>query len=160
MPQDRDPHLVRLAHVRVSRPIFFVTTCTEHRRPLLATPGAARILNDEWLAGESRHRWRVGRFVIMPDHVHFFVSPLEGAQSLEQFVGQWKQWTSKAITRATGALPPLWQHRFFDHLLRSKESYAEKWEYVRLNPVRAGLATEPDDWPYAGYVHFDSPLGG
>ena len=31
------------------------------------------------------------------------------------------------------------QEGFFDHLLRSYESYAQKWEYVRENPVRAGL---------------------
>jgi hypothetical protein len=41
---------------------------------------------------------------------------------------------------------------FFDHLLRSDESYAEKWNYVRENPVRAGLAQSGEDWPYAGEI--------
>jgi len=55
-----------------------------------------------------------------------------------------------------GALPktessdPIWQRGFFDHVLRSDESYAEKWEYVRENPVRAGLVRIADEWPYAG----------
>ena len=31
---------------------------------------------------------------------------------------------------------------FFDHLIRHSESYSEKWEYVRQNPVRAGLVNE------------------
>jgi hypothetical protein len=39
-----------------------------------------------------------------------------------------------------------------DHLLRSDESYAEKWNYVRENPVRAGLAQSAEDWPYAGEI--------
>ena len=39
---------------------------------------------------------------------------------------------------------------FFDHLLRSEESYAQKWDYVRENPVRAGLVKNVEDWPYAG----------
>jgi len=46
----------------------------------------------------------------------------------------------------------LWQPGFFDHLLRNDESYAQKWEYVRQNPVRAGLVKFTEDWPYQGEV--------
>jgi hypothetical protein len=45
---------------------------------------------------------------------------------------------------------PIWQRGFFDHLLRSEESYAQKWDYVRGNPVRAQLVEKVEDWPYAG----------
>jgi len=38
----------------------------------------------------------------------------------------------------------------FDHILRNDESYTQKWEYVRENPVRAGLVPRADDWPYQG----------
>ena len=33
----------------------------------------------------------------------------------------------------------IWQEEFFDHVLRSSESYSQKWNYVKENPVRAGL---------------------
>ena len=46
---------------------------------------------------------------------------------------------------ALGTPKPHWQEGFFDHVLRSEESYAEKWEYVRLNPVRAGLCQRPEE---------------
>jgi hypothetical protein len=46
----------------------------------------------------------------------------------------------------------LWQPGFFDHLLRNDESYARKWEYVRENPVRAGLVAERDQWPHQGEI--------
>jgi hypothetical protein len=45
---------------------------------------------------------------------------------------------------------PHWQKGFFDHLIRNSESYAQKWEYVRENPVRAGLVKHADAWPYQG----------
>ncbi len=45
-----------------------------------------------------------------------------------------------------------WQPGFFDHLLRNDESYGEKWNYVRDNPVRAGLVKLAEDWPYAGEI--------
>jgi len=47
---------------------------------------------------------------------------------------------------------PHWQKGFFDHLLRSEESHAEKWQYVRENPVRAGLCLTAEEWPYAGQI--------
>ncbi len=42
----------------------------------------------------------------------------------------------------------VWQDGFFDHRLRGNESYEEKAHYIRMNPVRAGLVTEPREWPY------------
>jgi len=51
-----------------------------------------------------------------------------------------------------GIHKPHWQEGFFDHLLRSYESYAQKWEYVRMNPVRAQLSKTPEDWPYQGEI--------
>jgi hypothetical protein len=39
---------------------------------------------------------------------------------------------------------------FFDHVLRRQESYDEKWEYVKLNPVRGGLVQNSEDWPWQG----------
>jgi putative transposase len=47
---------------------------------------------------------------------------------------------------------PHWQEGFFDHVLRSGESYAQKWSYVRMNPVRAGLTAAPEEWPFQGEI--------
>jgi len=87
----------------------------------------------------------------MPDHLHFFRSGGNTA-SLSRFVGVFKQWTAKRILAAAGAPAPLWQREFFDHLLRSHESYEAKWRYMRENPVRAGLVENADDWPYCGEI--------
>ena len=46
----------------------------------------------------------------------------------------------------------LWQPEFFDHVLRSNESYSQKWNYVFDNPVRAGLAGSANEWKYAGEI--------
>jgi putative transposase len=42
-----------------------------------------------------------------------------------------------------------WQRNFFEHRLRHDESLAEKFEYICQNPVRAGLITRGEEWPYA-----------
>jgi len=50
-----------------------------------------------------------------------------------------------------------WQRDFFDHRLRHDESEAEKFEYIRRNPLRAGLSRAEDEWPY---VLFGESSGG
>ena len=144
------PHLRRLDRLWANSPIFFITACTFRRRANLATPETTTIFREEWESAPARHAWNIGRYVIMPDHVHFFCSPLQEAVPLETFVGCWKQWTAKRMIRELGCTRPVWQSEFFDHLMRSDESCVEKWEYVCRNPVRAGLVKTPEDWPFAG----------
>lgn len=135
--------------------MYFITTCVAARRPLLARPEVHDVLRVEWYGISERYDWLVGRYVIMPDHVHFFVTPRpEDVKPLGLVIGKWKEWTAKSLLSCIGGAAPFWQEEFFDHVLRSKESYAEKWEYVRDNPVRAGLVKRAEDWPYSGWVDF------
>ena len=154
-------HLRRLDRVFASRPVYFITTCTQQRRAILAGETVVAVLREEWAKAHDLHGWLVGRYVVMPDHVHFFCAeaPRAGVKPLPEFIKRWKEWTAKRLIALTGCSPPVWQKQFFDHILRHDESYADKWSYVMENPVRAGLVAEARDWPWQGFVHFDSPLG-
>jgi putative transposase len=127
-------------------PLFFVTFSTHKRRSLLAN----EVVHDTFISycekGLSLGAG-VGRYVLMPDHIHLFVR-LCPDLSLAQWVRNLKRAISRSIVEHT----PHWQEGFFDHLLRGKDSYAQKWEYVRENPVRAGLSVSHRDWPYQGEI--------
>jgi putative transposase len=86
----------------------------------------------------------------MPDHIHFFICGPDDFE-LGRWIGMLKQSLVKPIARGESK-SPIWQRGFFDHVLRSDESYSQKWNYVRENPVRAGLVTNADDWPYSGEI--------
>jgi len=115
-------------------------------------------LKEEWEGARVRHGWNVARYVIMPDHVHFFCAAREGAAELETFLKRWKEWTAKRLIRELNFPRPVWQLEFFDHLLRSGKSCEEKWEYVYQNPVRAGLVRRAEDWEYSGEIVEDRGL--
>lgn len=87
----------------------------------------------------------------MPDHLHVFVATDDEKITLSDWMKSLKTTISKAL-RLNGVAPPHWQKTFFDHVLRSDESYSEKWNYVRENPVRAGLARNVVDWPFIGEI--------
>ena len=145
-------HLKRLDRIWIDNPIFFVTACTDERRNILANSQAATILVEEWTTVKERHDWHIGRYVIMPNHVHFFCSPGNEAQDFSIFMKFWKEWTSKKMKKECNIEGPIWQREFFDHLLRNNESYVQKWEYVFNNPVRAGLVKEAQEWPWQGEI--------
>ena len=70
---------------------------------------------------------------------------------LAQWVRYWKTLTSRRWPRRQEH--PVWQLDFWDTQLRRATHYDEKWDYVRQNPVRAGLVTEPEEWPYQGELY-------
>jgi REP-associated tyrosine transposase len=145
-------HLRRLERVWIDRPIYFITTCTFRRRAILAGNEIAATLIDEWRSAHDRHGWAIGRYVIMPDHVHLSCRAELDAKSLPIFMQKWKQWSSKRMARELKVAGRVWQEEFFDHVLRSCESYTQKWDYVKENPVRAGLVKKSDDWPFQGEI--------
>ena len=127
-------------------PLYFVTFNTHHRKKLLAN---ARV-HDRFVSFANSALDRgiaVGRYVIMPDHIHFFVSG-----HFDFILDQWIRALKRTLSKAINAPRPHWQEGFFDHMIRHEESFSEKWKYVCQNPVRAKLVKCADDWPYQGEI--------
>jgi len=133
-----------------SRPIIlFITVCTHQRQRLLDNSQAHGNLLQAWGLSSD---WKIGRYVIMPDHVHFFCTPFASDPApLKNWMAYWK--SASARKWPTSLESKVWQRDFWDTQLRTTESYESKWAYVRQNPVRAGLVSLPDAWPYQGEIH-------
>ena len=143
--------LRRLEILLERHPIYFVTACTQRRGSILAHNPVHETLVRFGKAGDSRGAW-LGAYVLMPDHFHLFVVFDEDQIRLSTWMKSLKNAISKTL-RAIKVPAPHWQKGFFDHVLRSEESYSAKWAYVRENPVRAKLVSRWEDWPYLGEIH-------
>lgn len=147
----RPDRLRRLERIFPYSQTYFVTACTAKQRPLLAVPEVYQAILRFGRKSPEHGAW-IGAFVLMPDHLHLFVALDADVISLSTWMKSLKNAVSKAL-RLAGIAPPHWQKGFFDHVLRSEESYSEKWEYVRDNPVRAGLVAREDEWPFQGEIY-------
>jgi putative transposase len=128
--------------------IIYVTACTAKRRKILSCPIMHQAIVDAWVEAST---WLVGRYVVLPDHVHFFCAPNGiDAPSLERWMRFWRSRATGRIGKRGGEV---WQRDHWDRQLRRGQSYDEKWEYVRNNPVRHGYVKRADDWPYQGELH-------
>ena len=153
LPQRKHPvHLPSLQ--RHNEPVIvFLTVCTRNRQTLLANSAMQAMLVKAW---GLACRWRVGRYLVMPDHVHLFCSPaVHEAENVKDWAAYWKGLTSRGVQGygplaggprgsgpslgegvpggrgATRAEDGLWQRDVWDTQLRSGNHYHEKWEYVR-----------------------------
>jgi REP element-mobilizing transposase RayT len=172
-PLQHEPRLRRLEQLFARYPLYFVTACTEGRRHILANATIHQSFREFGAAGLERGVF-IGRYVLMPDHVHLFVAfgeEYETALKERRLRGQpvaavydrrlsplseWMKSLKNALSktlREMNIAAPHWQKGFFDHLMRSEESYSEKWRYVAENPVRAQLVTEMEAWPYQGEIY-------
>jgi putative transposase len=130
------------------RPFYFVTFNTYRRQRFLARQQVHQAFCI-FCSKAQEHGIAVGRYVIMPDHVHLFAAFPSAGIALQSWIQSLRTVLGKRLLRLE--IPkPHWQEGFFDHLLRSHESYAQKWDYVRLNPVRTKLCQTPEAWPYQG----------
>ena len=125
--------------------VVLVTICTRNRGDWLACDKVHETLVEMW---KQALAWRAGKYVIMPDHIHLFAAFTGSDITIDAWVKYWKSIFSKRH----GVPEHEWQSGSWHHRLRSGESYAEKWEYVRNNPVRHGLVKTPEEWPFQGEI--------
>jgi REP element-mobilizing transposase RayT len=137
----------RLPHLQKDDADMFITFRTGG--PLILTSEARDLVLQHCLREERVHLLAV---VIMPNHVHLLLSCLRDEDGwpfpLSKIMQCLKGATAHRINRLLGSWRPVWQEESFDHVLRSHESLKEKIEYVRQNPVRAGLVERPEDYPW------------
>ncbi|HUB67677.1 MAG TPA: transposase [Candidatus Methylacidiphilales bacterium] len=142
--------LSRLEHIYEEHPLYFFTFCTPQRQDLLANPQVHDSFRTFAQEAVSRDIL-VGRYVLMPDHMHLFATFGEQNQ-ISMWIKSLKNTLSKTL-RTNGVAAPHWQKGFFDHLLRGQESYEAKWQYVYENRVRKALVTDAGAWPYQGEIN-------
>jgi REP-associated tyrosine transposase len=90
--------------------------------------------------------------IVMPDHAHLLFTPLTSpaleTYSLPDIMRLIKGRAARKINLLLKRHGPVWQDEFFDHVLRSNESLAEKVDYICQNPVGVGLVESENDYPW------------
>jgi REP element-mobilizing transposase RayT len=149
----------RLPHLQKADAALFVTFCTGAR--LILADCARDLVLEHCLregglrplaGGGARATPRIHLYaaVVMPDHVHLLFAPLRNENgwpfALVDILQCLKSATAHRINRLRHTSGPVWEEESFDHVLRSGESLQEKCEYIRQNPVKAGLVARPEDY--------------
>ncbi len=91
----------------------------------------------------------VPHFCVMPNHWHALMAPLDGKSlDLCAVMTRLKGRASRAINLALDRRGPLWQREWFDRWMRDDVEWERCAEYIRQNPVKAGLARDWREHPW------------
>ena len=130
------------------RKLYFLTLCFHKRVRFGANPRVAR-----WIIAQIREHAAASEFFIhaycvMPDHVHMLAGGRSETSNMLKFVMTFKQET--AVEFASRTHRPLWQFKYYDHILRGADSADRVARYIWMNPVRKGLCATPTAYPFLG----------
>ena len=127
---------------------YFITICVKDKQELLGTivgttaPGRPNVeltslgqCVAETIQNANRKNIKIDKYIIMPNHIHMIVVIEQGTDdrrrsSLRQVVRNIKSY----VTKWAGF--PLWQPRYYDHIIRNENDYQRIWQYVDENPMR------------------------
>lgn len=127
---------------------YFVTTKSWQGRCVFQMPETAQILVETLLHYRNENTYFLHAFVLMPNHLHLLITP-GATTSLEKAVQLIKGGSSRCIHKRGNQAIEIWQEGFYDWTIRDANDWNTKVQYIRMNPVRAKLVDEPNDWPYS-----------
>ena len=102
------------------------------------------VLRSYTLAG----KFKVYDFVVMRNHVHLLLT-VDGAMTIEKAMQLIKGNFSYRVKKELGFVGEVWQRGFSDVRIADEASFTAHQEYIYNNPVRAGLANAPEEYPYS-----------
>jgi putative transposase len=125
---------------------YFISSNAVGQRALFQTTDMAELLIDTILRYRDQSRYLLHDFVVMPKHLHLIISPTETLERAMQLIkGGFSFRAKKELHRNF----EIWQQSFTDHRVRDYEDYLRCKEYEIMNPVRKGLCSAPQDYPYS-----------
>jgi putative transposase len=129
---------------RTARPgTFFVTSATFNRRRIFRIRANAQLFIETLQHYRSEGHFKLYAFVVMPDHVHFLITP-QGV-TLERVV----QLIKGGFSHKLGSNFPVWQKSFTDHRIRNRQEFDTRVEYINMNPVMARMVERPELYEFS-----------
>ncbi len=147
-PDVRPPRLPTFDYLGGHR--YFVTCCTLGRRPLFEAQPVVDAAALQILQSARAYHFEVLAYVFMPDHVHLLVEGRREDANFRLFMRHWRKRTTMRRQATSGGV--IWQDGYFERVLRGADGTQAAIDYILNNPVRAGLAQNPMDYPFAWSV--------
>jgi len=133
----------KLPHWRTDGAVYFVTWRLAKHQPCLGAEERAIVV--EVIKHFEKERYEIPAYVVMDDHVHVLVLPLESF-ALHQIVHSWKSFSAKRLVKEMGRPTPVWQHEYFDRIVRDDEELMQKAQYILNNPSKRWPSLEEYPW--------------
>ncbi len=121
-----------------------------NRDPVLARPEDFRFLYTCLRDTKEANGLAVHAWVFMHNHIHLLVTPADEhslPRTMQSLGRRYAQYFNRTYHRSGS----LWEGRYKSSLVDTERYLLACYRYIELNPVRAGIARRPEDYPYSSY---------
>lgn len=143
---------------------YFFTVVTANRRPIFTDQATVRVLRQAFRHVMKKRPFVLNAMVVLPDHLHcVWTLPNEDSD----YSLRWrliKTWFTKHCDNRLKIQPDssrsrkgeqfIWQHRFWEHVLRDEADFKIHIDYIHYNPVKHGYTQRPGDWRYTSFLKY------
>ncbi|MEK7724064.1 MAG: transposase [Acidobacteriota bacterium] len=113
-------------------------------------------LRDERIASQVQEsllhfdliRYKLLAWVIMPNHVHFLIKPINN-HKISEIIKKLKTFTAHEANKIMNRQGKFWQEDYFDRYIRNYEHFTKTTDYIENNPVKARLCKNYTDWKFS-----------
>lgn len=145
---------MRYRRVLIPSAKYFFTLVTNSRQPVFKDEHSVALLRSAFRYVMKKWPFSIDAIVILPDHIHCIWGLPEGDVDYSTRWRLLKSWLTRKYRVRDNIRFPLWQNRYWEHLIRDEEDYANHVDYIHYNPVKHGFAEKPADWPYSSFKKY------
>lgn len=129
----------------------FITNVTFQRSPLLIDH--VDLLWSAIVNIRNRASFELIAWAVLPDHVHLLIDPT--GSSVSSLMQRLKMSFSASLRNKLRLRSGrVWQHRFWDHVIRDQEDMNRHIDYIHFNPVKHGYASSPFEWEHSSAAEY------
>lgn len=130
---------IRLKHYDYkSNGYYFVTICTDYKKPYLEIPEIKNIVVAEIARLNELEGIKIDYFVTMPNHIHLIIILDNSRFSLPEIVKRFKSKTTVFVKNSAKQgwqlQDRLWQPNYYEHIIRDETVLSKIREYIEINP--------------------------
>ena len=130
---------------------YFITICARNKEFLFVNPQLNHSIIECLINEKEQVGFKIFVYCLMPNHMHLLLAPAKQKISVSNFVGAFKSLTTR-LSWNYGVSGKLWHGRFHDRIVRKREDLKTIGQYILENPVRQGLVSKWQDYPFAGLI--------
>jgi len=127
---------------------YFITASNFEKQALLQSNRMAGLFIEVLYHYQKQKKYQLHEFVVMPNHFHLLVTPLSPV-TIEKALQFIKGGFSYRARKELAFHREIWQTSFYDRRVRDAAEYGRFRHYIHMNPVRRGLATLPEEFPFS-----------
>ncbi|MBU1155743.1 MAG: transposase [Proteobacteria bacterium] len=146
---------MRYRRILIPGGTYFFTIVTHSRIPVFSSSRSVDLLRNVFRQVKERHPFVIDAIVILPDHIHCVLTMPDEDLDYPLRIGLIKSDFARRFALAgpkgKADTNPVWQRRYWEHLMRNENDYTKHVEYIHYNPVKHGLVKSPKDWPWSSF---------